>query len=196
MNEDWLAAATEVPTDAAMAPALVRLALVLPEGHQYVATLRKTVRCLLECVGVEREDRDDIELAIGELATNAMLHGDAPFSLCINYHRDRVVLFVADHGTGLVSSGPCDTAVMMEMPSAPDIAQQLESTSEPTALSASSSPSDRPSERSCPTGEDTRRFGGWGLPLVHRITERVDFLPRQPQGTIVRAEKRIRPISR
>jgi anti-sigma regulatory factor (Ser/Thr protein kinase) len=200
MNEDWLATATDVPTEAAMGDALVRLALVLPEGHHYVATLRKTVRCLLESVGVEPEDQDDIELAIGELATNAMLHGDAPFSLCINYHRDRVVLFVSDHGRGLVPSGQSgrsDTAAFTKMPSVSDIAQQLESISEPTVLSAPSGPSDRPSEPPCPSlGTDTGRFGGWGLPLVHRITERVDVLPHQPQGTIVRAEKRIRPSAR
>jgi anti-sigma regulatory factor (Ser/Thr protein kinase) len=37
-----------------------------------------------------------------------------------------------------------------------------------------------------------QRFGGWGLPLVHRLADRVEILPNSPHGTTVRAEKRLR----
>ena len=93
-EEEWLTS-----TEKTIGSAVLRLALVLPEGRHYVSSLRKTVRCLLESVNVRREDIEDIELAIGELAANAMMHGDAPFTLGINYHTDHIVLLMADHGT-------------------------------------------------------------------------------------------------
>ena len=35
------------------------------------------------------------------------------------------------------------------------------------------------------------RFGGWGLPLVRMLSDRVHFDRTDPQGTTVRAEKRL-----
>ncbi len=178
VDEDWLTA-----TEETIGSALVRLALVLPEGRHYVASLRKTVRCLLESVNVRGEDIEDVELAIGELAANAMMHGGAPFTLGINYHTDRIILIMADRGRGLVTAGESAPDFLTRMPSASDLAQQLQtpSLSGPGADPASS------------TDGTNERFGGWGLPVVHRITDRVEVLPRQPHGTLIRAEKRLRP---
>ncbi|MES2460224.1 MAG: ATP-binding protein [Armatimonadota bacterium] len=36
------------------------------------------------------------------------------------------------------------------------------------------------------------RMGGWGLPLVQMLADRVEFLPTSPHGTTVRAEKILR----
>ena len=33
------------------------------------------------------------------------------------------------------------------------------------------------------------RIGGWGLPLIEMLADKVEFLPNEPHGTIVRAEK-------
>ncbi|MBC8104610.1 MAG: ATP-binding protein [Cytophagales bacterium] len=46
--------------------------------------------------------------------------------------------------------------------------------------------SSRPDEH----GEE--RFGGWGLPLVQKLADRVEFFRTEPQGTTVRAEKQLR----
>ena len=171
VNEDWLTA-----TEEAIGSALVRLALVLPEGRHYVASLRKTVRCLLESVRVRGEDIEDIELAIGELAANAMMHGEAPFTLAINYHTDRIVLIMADRGAGFFAQNDRVPASLARMPSPSEVAAKV--------AGDRLSPADRAADE---------RFGGWGLPVVHRITDRVEILPRHPQGTIIRAEKRLRP---
>ena len=41
----------------------------------------------------------------------------------------------------------------------------------------------------CQSGEE--RFGGWGLPMVEMLADRVEFSPSLPHGTTVRAEKRL-----
>jgi anti-sigma regulatory factor (Ser/Thr protein kinase) len=40
--------------------------------------------------------------------------------------------------------------------------------------------------------EGAQRIGGLGLPLVESLADTVQFLPNQPHGTVVRAEKRLR----
>ena len=40
--------------------------------------------------------------------------------------------------------------------------------------------------------EGEERIGGFGLPLVHSIADRVDIHSNVPHGTVVRAEKRFR----
>jgi anti-sigma regulatory factor (Ser/Thr protein kinase) len=35
------------------------------------------------------------------------------------------------------------------------------------------------------------RIGGWGLPLIEMLADNVQFLPNDPHGTTVRAEKRL-----
>ncbi len=38
---------------------------------------------------------------------------------------------------------------------------------------------------------DGERIGGWGIPMVEMLADRVDYQPNYPQGTIVRAEKQL-----
>jgi anti-sigma regulatory factor (Ser/Thr protein kinase) len=38
--------------------------------------------------------------------------------------------------------------------------------------------------------EGDQRIGGFGLPLVHSIADKVDIQPNVPHGTVVRAVKR------
>ena len=45
--------------------------------------------------------------------------------------------------------------------------------------------------RSC-LGVGQERVGGFGLGLVEAMADRVEFFPAEPQGTLVRAEKRLR----
>lgn len=88
--------------DADGSHALLRLTLELPEGVSYITTLRKTACCLLDSVGIRQTDIEDIELLIGELATNAVLHakGSDGYRVDVEVHSDRVVLTVVDRGQG------------------------------------------------------------------------------------------------
>jgi anti-sigma regulatory factor (Ser/Thr protein kinase) len=36
---------------------------------------------------------------------------------------------------------------------------------------------------------DGERIGGWGIPMVEMLADRVDYQPNHPSGTIVRVEK-------
>lgn len=42
-----------------------------------------------------------------------------------------------------------------------------------------------------PSEGEAERIGGWGIPLVTSLMDKVDFLPNEPRGTRVRAEKRL-----
>jgi len=79
---------------------LLRLSLELPEGVAYVPALRRTARCLLESAGVPGSDVEDIEILVGELATNAVLHAGGPYRVELVYSEDWVTLSVTDCGVG------------------------------------------------------------------------------------------------
>ena len=184
VDENWLAA-----TEQSIGTALVGLVLVLPEGRHYVASLRKTVRCLLESVHVHDEDLEDIELAIGELAANAMMHGGAPFTLGVNCYTDRVILIMADRGDGFAGGDDHVPAAesFIGMPRVPDLTLKIQ-----TPAPATGDAGDRKSSTDS-SDSSVERFGGWGLPVVHRITDHVEVLSRHPRGTVIRAEKQLRP---
>jgi anti-sigma regulatory factor (Ser/Thr protein kinase) len=141
-----------------------RLSMDLPEGAAYVEVLRKTVRCLLLSVGVPRGDVEDVEVILGELATNAVLHagslsgGTGGYRVELELHIDRLLLLVSDHGPGFTA----------------------------TELMPAGAP--RPDPNGNP--ELGPRFGGWGLPLVRRLSDQMEILPALPHGTVVRLEKR------
>lgn len=136
---------------------ILRLSLDLPEGVSYIPSLRKTTSCLLQSVGVPKADVDDIELLLGELATNAVLHAQSSgYRVEIEFHSDRVVVVVADSGKGF-----SETDVTPEGTPRPD-----------------------PFE-----GDGSERIGGWGLPLVRSLADRLEIAPNVPCGTRVRAEK-------
>ncbi len=80
------------------------LALDLPEDHAFVPIIRHMARLLLERHGVAADDITDVEVILGELASNATLHARSSagyFQVRFEYHVDRVTLSVADYGPGL-----------------------------------------------------------------------------------------------
>ena len=147
--------------DTASGGAILRLALDLPEGKAYVIGLRKTACCLLDSVGVCQEDIEDIELMIGELATNAIIHASegGGYRVELEYYADHVLIVVTDRGHGF----------------------------SPAALAIPATPRFYASDED---GEE--RYGGWGLPLVRSLADHVEIVPALPQGTTVRAERRLR----
>jgi anti-sigma regulatory factor (Ser/Thr protein kinase) len=137
---------------------MLRLSLDLPEAVAYVTTLRKTCRCLADNLGLSHEDADDIELLLGELATNAVrhAHGDG-YRVEVEFTSERALVTVIDRGVGFLPDSQPDPG-----------------TTRPDDLGGETHP---------------ERFGGWGLPLVRSIADRVEIVPTHPQGTTVRAEK-------
>lgn len=54
----------------------LKISLELPNDFRYVGTARASVRLLLERERVQDDDIADVELVIGELATNAVRHAE------------------------------------------------------------------------------------------------------------------------
>lgn len=141
---------------------LIAMSFRLPESVQYVAVLRKTAQCFLEGAGVSREDIDDVELMIGELATNAVRHAQSSiYHVELDLFLDRVVITVRDEGVGFSNKSI-----------------------EP--------PGERPFDNVYTEEEIVPRIGGFGLPMVGSVADQLDISPNQPQGTVVRAEKQLR----
>lgn len=141
----------------------LRLSLDLPTGRQYLASLRQAVVSLLESFGVAEGDRDDVEVLLGELATNAVMHaGVDNFRVEVEFWDGWVAVVVSDEGRGFLDAGLPPPGTVRSM--APGMAT--------------------------PDGAG-ERYGGWGLPLVYRLADRVEIRANQPKGTTVRAEKRV-----
>jgi anti-sigma regulatory factor (Ser/Thr protein kinase) len=141
------------------------LCLEFPEAVVYVPQLRKTCRCFIEGLGASPEDVNDIELLIGELATNAVRHAQGQgYQVDVEFFAERstTVLTVIDRGHGFLPEAvaPQGTLRTDTLPSA--------------------------------SGEG--RFGGWGLSLIYSIADRVEILPTVPKGTTIRVEKALRSI--
>jgi anti-sigma regulatory factor (Ser/Thr protein kinase) len=161
----------------------LRLTLDLPEGAIYVPSLRRTVRCLLESVGVSQDDADDVELVLGELATNAVIHSHSAegYRVEVELTADAVLVTVTDRGAGF-PTGPLSAPGTLRSPHpmVPDLSYLDDYHSAGVTESL-----------------EDGRFGGWGLPLVRRLADRVEILPNLPHGTMVRAEKRLEnPLGR
>lgn len=136
---------------------LFRLSLELPEDDAHIAIARLVARNLLEHLRVDPQDIDDIEVVIGELATNAVRHSkDVRYRADLEFHSDHVIVTVSDNGSGFVPE---------EIPPPGTLREDA---------------------------HGDLRFGGFGLPLVRSLADRVQFLPGEPQGTTVRAEKWLR----
>lgn len=91
---------------AAPAPALFGLTFNLPEAIPYITSLRNTVRCLLQDVGIRQQDIDDLESIIGELATNAVRHAKGGnYYVAIELRGDQVTVTVTDNGVGFIVEG-------------------------------------------------------------------------------------------
>jgi anti-sigma regulatory factor (Ser/Thr protein kinase) len=136
------------------------LAFDLPEAVQYIAHLRRTALCFLEGMGISRDDANDVELLLGELATNAVRHArGGSYRVDLEFYQDRAVITVSDNGIGFAKEELLPPGV-------------------------------RPYDQLHPEGDGDQRIGGFGLPLVHSIADSVEIQPNVPHGTVVRAEKR------
>lgn len=80
---------------------ILSLAFDLPEAVQYIAHLRRTALCFLEGMGISRDDANDVELLLGELATNAVRHArGGSYHVDLEFFEDRAVVTVTDNGIG------------------------------------------------------------------------------------------------
>ena len=84
--------------------AIFRLALDLPEDRRYVGALRRAASSLLTSTGIAKPDVEDIELILGELASNVVMHAATGngkgYRVEIECYSDRVRLAVMDNGSG------------------------------------------------------------------------------------------------
>lgn len=79
----------------------IRLSFDLPEGISYARCVRRTAAYLLKNVGVSQEDVNDLEVVVGELATNVVRHSqNGNYSVSIELHGNQAEIVVADKGVG------------------------------------------------------------------------------------------------
>jgi serine/threonine-protein kinase RsbW len=81
----------------------MRLALSLPRDRSTVSLTRRVLDAALTVLGIARDCRDDISLAIGEACANAVEHADegSAYQVTVTVHEDKCVIDVVDDGTGL-----------------------------------------------------------------------------------------------
>jgi anti-sigma regulatory factor (Ser/Thr protein kinase) len=143
----------------------LRLCLDLPSAPVYVTHLRRCVRCLLDSLCISREEAEDLELALAELAANAVMHsGGDSYHVDMEFVGTKVVMTVTDQGIGF----PEDTSLPLPGPSRPLGRDVFENAAA------------------------EERIGGFGLPLVRSIADHVEIERAQPRGTTVRAYKALR----
>lgn len=143
------------------------LALDLPEDAAHLPMVRRVAREALASCRVGGQDLDDIETLVGELTTNAVRHSGSASGY-------RVEVSLSD-GAAVVTVADQGTGFDRSSVAAAG-----------TERAGDSAGGD--------AGEG--RFGGWGLPLVEALADRVEFTPGEPSGTVVRAEKRLAPTPR
>ncbi len=136
----------------------VLLCLDLPEDRAHLAALRRATREALASSPVPTKVAEDIEVIVGELATNAVVHARAGtgYRVEIAATTEVAVVTVTDRGVGFSREA-------VPSPGTP----------RPDAWGAD------------------ERIGGWGLPMVESLADAVEVLQNQPQGTRVRAVKRL-----
>jgi anti-sigma regulatory factor (Ser/Thr protein kinase) len=158
----------------------VQLILRLPRSVQHVTLLRRIVRVLLCALQAPEPLIQDVELVVGELATNAVRHaaGSEAYDVQVAVCAQQISVVVMDQGKdGLGASS--------SLPLLPA----------PGTLRPDYHHSHRPHHPPCSSTSNSSdegvRFGGWGLPLVHSLCDHVEIGPNQPHGTTVRAEKQL-----
>jgi serine/threonine-protein kinase RsbW len=77
--------------------------LRLPRDPRTVAVVRRLVRDALDCLEVAAAPAEDIELALCEACTNAVLHASAgpEYWVCLSVDPTRCVIEVGDAGSGV-----------------------------------------------------------------------------------------------
>jgi serine/threonine-protein kinase RsbW len=81
----------------------MRLALSLPRDRSTVPLTRRVLDSALTVLGITRDCRDDISLAIGEACANAVEHAleGNEYEVTVTINEDKCVIDVIDDGTGV-----------------------------------------------------------------------------------------------
>jgi len=124
--------------------------------------VRCVAREVLASFRVDTQDLDDIEALVGELTTNAVRHSGSSAGY-------QVEVSLSD-GAAVVTVTDQGTGF--------------------DRASVATAGTERAGDDVGGDAEDGR-FGGWGLPLVEALADRVEFAPGKSRGTVVRAEKRL-----
>lgn len=136
------------------------LSLHLPDDVAHISMLRRISREALTSCKVAARDVDDLELLVGELATNAVIHARAPrYRVDLELYDGLAVVTVSDTGKGFERSAARPPGTRRE------------------------------SDGMDWDGFDGERIGGWGLPLVETLADEVEYLSANPHGTVVRARR-------
>jgi anti-sigma regulatory factor (Ser/Thr protein kinase) len=142
----------------------ILLSLQLPDDVAHIPMLRRVSREALTSCKASPSDVDEMELLIGELAANAARHAHAPFyRMDLELYDGLAVVTVTDTGSGF----------------------QRDRVPDPGTV--------RLDNGVGPDGFEGPRIGGWGLPMVETLADSVEYLPGNPQGTVVRASRRLTP---
>ncbi len=143
----------------------LHLSLHLSDDVSHIPMLRRVSREALCSCRVATRDVDDLELLVGELATNAVRHARSPsFRVDLELYDGLVVVTVTDAGRGFQRG---------EVPQ-----PGTERLDDGLGWRDAGEP-------------DGMRFGGFGLPLVETLAEEVEYLSAYPHGTVVRAKLRV-----
>lgn len=80
----------------------VSVRLNLPREADSVPAVRRLLRCALSVFHVDRQDGDDLELALSEACANVVRHatGADGIQICLDVAEDRCAIDVADNGAG------------------------------------------------------------------------------------------------
>lgn len=94
----------------------VRLALSLPRDRSTVPLTRRVLDAALGVLGISRDCRADIGLAVGEACANVVQHAreGADYEVTIAIQDDRCVIDIVDDGVGL------DAESVSTTPAGPD----------------------------------------------------------------------------
>jgi anti-sigma regulatory factor (Ser/Thr protein kinase) len=137
------------------------VSLNLPDDLALIPMLRRVSREVLLSCQVDVQDIDDLELLVGELATNAARHSRVPqYRVDIELFDGFAVVTVTDTGRGF----------------------ERQALPPPGTI--------RPGDGTLAEDGEEGRIGGWGLPLVERLADEVEYLPANPHGTVIRVTRR------
>jgi serine/threonine-protein kinase RsbW len=80
----------------------ISVRLNLPREVDSVPAVRRLLRCALSVFHVDREDRDDLEIALTEACANVVKHasGADGIEVSLDVAADHCAIDVADNGTG------------------------------------------------------------------------------------------------
>ena len=80
--------------------------LVLPDDASSTTVARRVVRGLVEALDMSPGLRVDVQLAVSEVVTNAVLHAAGPIVLRAGARDDHLEIIVRDRGLGMRPRGP------------------------------------------------------------------------------------------